>query len=194
MSQNHKHSVLTLKLSDYKPHARLLPPELKITSAHARLDARSTEERLLRLHFRNWEQVLNGRLPGWREGSSLYLMRGEQLVGGGYLCARNEFRTEDQDWGQLHYFFTDPDFQQIMLYTALLDEAIRRARDWRLEGVFINTRHPKLARRFKRLNAEDVTELYRATAPEPPRRNRLQHLTPRRLLRRLFAKSQRSLR
>jgi hypothetical protein len=37
MSQNHKHSVLTLKLSDYKPHARLLPPELKITSAHARL-------------------------------------------------------------------------------------------------------------------------------------------------------------
>jgi len=115
-----------------------MPAEAEIAHPSIRAKIRTQEERLLQLYFRNWENAYHGRLPGWRDASPVYMLWNGQLVGGIYLCDRNEF-DKNRLWGQLHYFFVDPRFRGIGLHSLLFQEAVSRARSWGLEGVYINT-------------------------------------------------------
>lgn len=144
MSQSHfsvevgEYTVLTLRLSDYRPSARGMPDGFKLAVSEARPGIRAQEQKLLRTTFEDWQIPYCGNLAGWLDDSPIYALRDAELVGGLYLCARNEF-NDDKHWGQFHYFFVSPEFRGKRIHSLLVKEAVRRAEAWGLEGVYINT-------------------------------------------------------
>lgn len=152
-SEGEKFFLLRLKLADYTHAHVTISPRAQITSTLADAAMRDDERRLLRLHFPNWQRPATKNLPGWRENSAVYMLWDGRLVGGMYLCAGNEVSEQPAGWGQLHYFFADPDFKAIQSFMHLIDESVRRARVWELEGIYVKTNRPKVARFFKYLNA-----------------------------------------
>lgn len=147
-----EYAILKLVLSDYIGTIRTMPPEAEVAHPSARAKIRKGEKRLLRLCFPLWERPYYGQLPGWRDDSPIYVLWNRALVGGLYVCDRNEFDA-DERWGQLHYFFVEPTFRGKGLHSLLFDEGVRRARAWNLEGVYISTDRHGLPEVYQRWGA-----------------------------------------
>lgn len=130
------YTILTLRLEDYKTSKRQLPAGFKLSG---RLDQlRTQEKRLLQELFEDWRVPFSNRLPGFREDSPIFVVQGEQLVGGAFVCDKNEFDA-DPSRGQLHYAFIDPTFQGMGIYSVIFREAVNRALGWGLQELYLNS-------------------------------------------------------
>ncbi len=145
--------VLRLLLADYRGTRRPLLPGQEVIHSSSAAKIRNEEARLLKSCFANWNAPYSGQLPGWRRDSGLYMLWDGKLVGGLYLCDRNEFNYGER-WGQLHYFFVDPSYRRRGIHSVLFDEAVRLAKSWGVEGVMINTDRQGLPEVYKRWGAE----------------------------------------
>src|SRR5262249_1363957 len=97
--------ILKLPLDSYRQSARSLPPGYDLGRSKLNAAQRSRERQLLEVNFpTTWRGVFSRRTAGWRPDTPVYVLKGDELVGGLYLCAGHEFE-EGPDWGQLHYFF-----------------------------------------------------------------------------------------
>ncbi len=131
--------ILKMPLESYRESTRSLPPGYYLAPSTLNTAQRRRERQLLELNFpASWRGVYSRRTPGWRPDTPVYVLKGEDLVGGLYLCAEHEFE-EGSDWGQLHYFFVAEEEKGKGLHSILAAEAVRRARTWGLRGLFINT-------------------------------------------------------
>ena len=162
-----RYVVLKLHLDQYRGSARALGTGFKIAASGMRESIRKEEKRLLKLYFPNWEAPYFSKLKGWRTDSPVFMLYQGRLVSGLYLCVRNEF-DEDRRWGQLHYFFTDPEFKKRGLHSILLREAIRRAKSWNLQGVIINTDRHFVPEVYERWGAIPCKEIRKASPQRVP--------------------------
>jgi len=144
--------VLKLVLAEYKGSQRSLLPGFELADLSTRSTIRESEKSLLKLYFRNWEAPYYGRLKGWRDESPIFVLKGARLVGGIYLCSKNEF-DEDPKWGQLHYAFMDPEFKGLGIYSVIFRTAVTRAQSWGLEGVYLNSDRHILPEVYERWGA-----------------------------------------
>ncbi len=156
------YTVLLLDLDEYQAPARRLPDgfEFLDTARHGLI--RDQEKRLLRQVFKDWEIPYGGKLRGWRADSPVFVMKSDQLVGGVYLCDRNEFDDEPAR-GQLHYFFVHPSFRTYGIHNANVREAIRRARAWGLQEVYINTDRAGLPEVYMRWGAKPLKRIAKSS-------------------------------
>lgn len=129
--------ILKLPINEYKNKKYSLEDGFEIVGFEARYQIRTEEKKLLQLYFRNWKIPYYNQLKGWRKESPLYIMYNGKLVSGLYVCSQNEFNEEG--WGQLHYFFTDPKYKGKKLHSILVKEAIKKSKLWGLQGLIINT-------------------------------------------------------
>ncbi len=159
-----KYVVLKLPISRYKGTDRNLGSDFRIVGSEAREQIRKDEERLLRLYFRHWQAPYSGNLKGWRNDSPIYVLHRGILVSGMYLCDQSEF-DEAENWGQLHYFFTEPAFKKRGLHSILVKHAIDRAKSWNLRGVIINTDRRSLPEVYVRWGAIPWKEIQKVKLP-----------------------------
>jgi SAM-dependent methyltransferase len=163
--------ILKLRLDSYSGTARNLPPGYRL--GPPRLDAaqKRSEGELLKANFPgSWTNVFEARLPGWSPQTPVYVFKGEELVGGLYLCAVHEFE-EGSDWGQLHYFFVADAEKGKGLHSVLVAESIRRARSMGLLGIYINTDRHGLPEVYQRWGAQLWKTIPKANAPDGPSRH-----------------------
>ena len=160
-----KYVVLKLPLNLYKGTAHTLKSDFQIAGAEVRERIRKDEKRLLRLYFKNWHLPYYCKLKGWRDDSPLYILHKGILVSGFYLCDKNEF-NEDNSWGQLHYFYTEPAYKNKGLHSKLLEHAVDRAKSWNLHGVLINTDRYLLAEVYMRWGAMIWKEIKKPNSPK----------------------------
>lgn len=132
------YTVLTLKLSDYVPSTRELPAGFKFLEDEARADFRQQERKLLQEMFDDWDIPYCRKLLGFREDSAIYVAEAHRLVGGAFLCDKNEF-DQDSANGQLHYAFIDSHFQGMGIYSVIFREAVNRAQAWGLQILYLNS-------------------------------------------------------
>ena len=130
--------LLKLNLDNYVPSKRSLPPGYKLVGSTIRSKIRRQERKWLQYYFADWDIPYCGKLPGWREDSPIYVMNGDELVAGVYLCDKNEF-DEDPACGQLHYAFVAPRHRGLGIYSVVFREAIRRAQAWGLQSLYLNS-------------------------------------------------------
>jgi len=143
--------VLRLRLADYSWSERPEPAGVQVVGAEARRRVRQAEKRLLKSCFKLWRRPYHGNLPGWREQSPLYVLWDGRLAGGLYVCADNEFG--EPGWGQLHYFFVDPQYRGHGLHALLFHRAIALAGEWGLAGVYVVTDRHGLPEVYQRWGA-----------------------------------------
>jgi GNAT superfamily N-acetyltransferase len=144
--------VLKLVLTEYKGSQRSLPPGFEVADANVRSEIRDEEMRLLKLYFRNWRAPYYRRLKGWKDDSPIFVLKGDRLVGGVYLCDKNEF-DDDPKWGQLHYAFMDPEYKGLGIYSVIFRTAVKRAQSWGLEGLYLNSDRYVLPEVYERWGA-----------------------------------------
>ena len=132
-----EYTILKLDLADYPGTSRRLADGFRIAGPEVRGVVRARERSLIQSHFLSWAAPYYGELRGWREASPLYLMHGDLLIGGVYLCALNQYREEGI--GQLHYAYMDPAYRGRGLYSSLFAESVARARSWGLRGLYLNS-------------------------------------------------------
>jgi len=130
--------ILKLELDKYRGTEHSLEEGFHIASGRLGRKARKMERELLESYFTSWAAPYYGRLRGWRADSPVYLMLGDSLVGGMYLCDQNEYEV-GSGWGQLHYTFMDPEFKGRKLFNVNFNATIEKARNWGLKGVIIST-------------------------------------------------------
>jgi GNAT superfamily N-acetyltransferase len=147
-----KYIVLSLHVNHYQGTAHTLESDFQIAGSEVREIIKKDEERLLRQYFNRWDLPFSGKLNGWRNDSPIYILHNSVLVSGIYLCDNNEF-NEGDNWGQLHYFYTDQAYKKKGLHSILFQHAINRAKLWNLQGVFINTDRHLLADVYTRWGA-----------------------------------------
>ena len=129
--------VLKLSLDQYKGTTRVLERGFQINGAEVITKIRNRQKELLRAHFISWAIPYYGNVKGWREDSPIYMLYEGNLVGGVYLCDECEY--DESRWGQLHYAFMDPEFKGRGIYSLLFAEAVRRARQWNLQGLVLDS-------------------------------------------------------
>ncbi|HKQ48331.1 MAG TPA: GNAT family N-acetyltransferase [Phycisphaerae bacterium] len=132
-----EYTILRLDLSDYPGTTRQLPEGFRIAGPEVRPAVRERERSLIQSHFLSWAAPYYGELPGWRDESPLYLLDGERLIGGIYVCALNQYG--EREIGQLHYAYMDPAYRGRGLYSSLFAAAVARAREWGLKGLYLNS-------------------------------------------------------
>jgi len=133
-----EYTILTLNLKDYRGTPRTLPKAYSIVLAgKERAIYRAKEKALLRKYFVAWKKAFHGTLPGFRNDSAIFVTFNNELISGYYLCDQNELGKES--WGQLHYSFVDPDHGGKGIHSVIFNEAVKRAKEWRLKGLVINT-------------------------------------------------------
>jgi GNAT superfamily N-acetyltransferase len=130
--------VLKLLLEDYRPTSRTLPEGYEIRGSEIRPDIREQEKALLAANFEHWSGPYEGKLKGWRNDSPLYVLYGDKLVAGLYLCSENEFE-EGERWGQIHYAYMEYVHRGKGIYSVLFASAVEKARRWNLEGLILNS-------------------------------------------------------
>jgi GNAT superfamily N-acetyltransferase len=131
------YTILKLDLADYPGTTRRLPEGFRIAGPEVRPAVRARERSLIESHFLSWAAPYFGELSGWRAESPLYLLDKDFLVAGVYLCALNEYG--EPGVGQLHYAYMDPAYRGRGLYSSLFAEAVARARNWGLRGLYLNS-------------------------------------------------------
>ena len=129
--------VLKLFLDQYKGTTRSLEAGFQISGVEVRTKIRNQERDFLRANFISWAMPYYGELKGWRENSPIYMLYKGDLVGGVYLCEECEY--DESHWGQLHYAFMAPNFKGRGIYSILFAEAVRRAKQWNLQGLVLNS-------------------------------------------------------
>ncbi|MBI5303624.1 MAG: hypothetical protein HY868_15925 [Chloroflexi bacterium] len=132
------YTVLILQLDEYKGSARNLPNGFEILSFEKHDLVRAQEKRILQELFDDWAIPYCGKLRGWRVDSPVFVVQGNRLVGGVYLCVGNEF-DEDSQQGQLHYAFMDPAFRGQGIYSVIFGGAVKCARVWGLRTLYLNS-------------------------------------------------------
>jgi GNAT superfamily N-acetyltransferase len=171
--------VLKLALPQYKATTRSLASGYQLGGFTVRDQVRQQEKQLLTRYFQNWAGPYEGSLEGWREDSPTYVLYGDALVAGVYLCAENEF-NEGEDWGQVHYAFIDPEHGGRGVYSVLFQAVVEKARTWGLRGLILNSDRHLLPEVYIRWGAIP----WKTIGKKPvPRRASL----PRRILRRFFS-------
>jgi hypothetical protein len=131
------YTILTLDVDEYRPSSRELPEEYAFASSVPDT-LRVQERKLLRQFFDDWQIPFSRQLRGLRPDSPLFVVRGDRLIGGVYLCDRNEF-DDDPAHGQLHYPFMDRQSRGLGIYSVINREAVNRARTWGLDRLYFNT-------------------------------------------------------
>lgn len=148
-----KFTVLKVELSRYKATRRPLANGYQWGGWEIRSGCRDSEKRLLARCFGDWWATpYQSRLRGWRQDSPIYILHQGTLVGGAYLCDKNEF-SEDPDWGEIHYIFIHPSHRRQGLCSALFNHAVERARLWGLKGLVVNTDRQGLPEMYLRWGA-----------------------------------------
>ncbi len=132
------YTVLLLKLDEYQPSLRVLPNGLQLAGAEKLNQIRQQERRLLQDKFEDWDIPYHAGLGGWRVDSPIYVVRGNELIGGVYLCEKNEF-DDNPGRGQLHYMFVSNRFTSQGIYSVMFREAVQRATAWGLKELLVNT-------------------------------------------------------
>ncbi len=150
--------VLKMNLADYKPTSRELPGDYEIRGSEIREKVRRQEAKLLSQNFEHWMGPYEGKLKGWRSDSPIYVLYRGSLVAGVYLCSENEFE-EGTRWGQLHYAFVHPAHRGKGIYSVLFRAAVRKAREWNLEGLILNSDRHLLPQVYLRWGAVPWKEI-----------------------------------
>jgi len=156
------YTVLILGLDEYQPTRRDLPPEFAFLDAGKSKTLRNQERIVLRTVFDDWDIPYSGKLRGWRDDSPLFVMHDDQLAGGLYLCDQNEF-DEDPKHGQLHYVFVAPHFQGRGLYSVLFREAVKRAANWGLTHMYLNSDRYLLPEVYLRWGAKPYKQINKSS-------------------------------
>jgi GNAT superfamily N-acetyltransferase len=156
-----KYLVLKLPLNLHNGPSYTIESDFQIAGAEVREKIRNDEKRLLSLYFENWRLPFYGKLNGWRVDSPLYILHKDILVSGIYLCDNNEF-NEGINWGQLHYFYTEPAYKKRGLHSILVELAIKKAKSWNLQGLLVNTDRYLLAEVYMRRGAVIWKEIKKA--------------------------------
>lgn len=154
--------VLILDLNDFHDSARGLPDGFRLLEKQIPKAIREQERKLLREKFEDWEIPFCGRLKGWREDSPIFVLRGNDLIGGVYLCDRNEF-DDDTKRGQVHYMFVRSRWSGRGIYSAMFGEAVRNASSWGLKEIVVNTDRYLLPEVHMRWGAKPRMEIGKAT-------------------------------
>ena len=132
------YTVLVLRLDEYIETQRDLPPGFDFLPLEKRSSIRAQEHALLKQLFDDWQIPYNGKLRGLRDDSAVFVMYGDELAGGVYVCDQNEF-DDDPMHGQLHYVFTNPKYRGYGIYSMMVHESIQRMWNWGLREMFFNT-------------------------------------------------------
>lgn len=132
------YTVLILNLDDYCGTARELPDGFHFIDEQTRATMRAQEKKILQQLFDDWDIPYFGKLRGWRADSPIFVAKGDELIGGAFLCDRNEF-DDNILHGQLHYLFTKASARGQGIYTLVFRQAVERARDWGLQALYVNT-------------------------------------------------------
>jgi GNAT superfamily N-acetyltransferase len=157
------YQVVVLDINDYQPLGRSLPEGFAIQSSDLPSELRQQERQILRGLFADWQLPYCGRLTGWRSESRLYLICGDQLAGGVYLCDRNEF-DECDTHGQLHYPFMAPHFQGRGLHAFVFASLVQRAAAWGLTHIYINSDRRHLPEVYVRWGAKPYRQIAKRAA------------------------------
>jgi hypothetical protein len=157
--------VLKLTLKESRVPKYEVDSNFKLYGVKARSNLRKDEQVLLKRYFRNWKAPYYNQLSGWEKESPLYIVYNEKLVSGLYVCSENEFN--EKGWGQLHYFFTHPEFKGKKLHSILVREAIKKAELWELEGVIINTDRHQLPDIYLKWGATYWKEIEKSNSSMP---------------------------
>lgn len=170
-----KYVVLKLHLKDSKIITRTIDSDFKIVGFETRDKIRKDEKKLLKMYFRNWKAPYNSNLKGWRKESPIYILYRGELVSGLYICSQNEF--DEDGWGQLHYFITDPAFKGKGLHSVLIREAMKKGELWGLQGFIINTDRNGLPEVYLKWGATPWKEINKLESSMPmSKRNKITHL------------------
>lgn len=130
--------VLVLHLGDYVRSTRELPDGFRFLEQAQVQSFRQQEKAMLRQTFDDWHIPYGRKLRGWRQDSAIFMVHGDRLAGGVYLCDKNEF-DDERDRGQVHYAFMDPRFQGMGIYSLIFREGVVRARAWGLAALYLNS-------------------------------------------------------
>jgi GNAT superfamily N-acetyltransferase len=150
--------VLKLSLDDYVPSKRTLLSGYELVDSTIRSKIRRQERKWLQYYFADWDIPYCGKFRGWREDSSIYVLYGDELVAGAYLCDRNEF-DDDPVSGQLHYAFVALQHRGLGIYSVVFREAVRRARAWGLQSLYLNSDRYLLPEVYMKWGAVSVTKI-----------------------------------
>ena len=156
------YTVLLLNLDAYRASMRTLPDGFEFLDPAHRDLVRDQERHLLQQFFEDWDVPYCGKLCGWRADSPVFVVKGNQLVGGVYLCDKNEFDAEPAR-GQLHYFFVHPSFRTHGIHSANVREAVCRARAWGLREVYVNTDRHLLPQVYIRWGARPLKQITKSS-------------------------------
>jgi GNAT superfamily N-acetyltransferase len=156
------YTVLLLHLDEFQPTTRDLPTGFTLLDPAERSQVRDQEKRLLQRLFDDWEIPYSGKLSGWREDSPFFVVCGQQLVSGLYLCDKNEF-DDDPIRGQVHYVFTQPEFQGRGIYSVAFREAMRKAQSWGLKEIYLNSDRYLLPEVYLRWGARPWKQLTKSS-------------------------------
>jgi len=132
-----RYIVLKMPVDRYTGTDRVLKDSLVFAGDEMREKIRKEEKRLLKLNFKVWKVPYYRRLPGWRTDTPIYVLHNNRLVGGVYICDRNQF--EEPEWGQLHYCYIAPAYKGKGIYSVMFKEAILKIVSWGLDGLVLNT-------------------------------------------------------
>jgi GNAT superfamily N-acetyltransferase len=166
--------VVRLALADYRGSDRPFPQGYELADPTTYARTRRAQKRFLKQHFRHWKAPYRGRLNGWRDDSPVHVLHEGRLVGGVYLCDRNEF-DDDPGWGQLHYAFMDASCQGQGIYSRMFNEVVKRARSWGLEGLYLNSDRNLLPEVYERWGGVRWKTI-RKPKQAPPKRTGLRAL------------------
>jgi GNAT superfamily N-acetyltransferase len=132
------YTVLILELNNYKPSTRALPDGIIIKDGNVSFSVRKQERKILKRVFDDWQIPFEQKLTGWRDDSPVFALYKGILIGGVYLCDRNMLDGEINS-GQLHYAFMDPKYKGMGIYSVLFREAMKKAKSWGLNRVYLNS-------------------------------------------------------
>jgi GNAT superfamily N-acetyltransferase len=156
------YTVLLLNLDDYRPTARTQPASFEFLDPAFCDLVRDQEKCMLQQIFEDWNIPFCRKLRGWRPDSPVFVMKGDHLVGGVYVCDKNEFDA-DPFRGQLHYFFVHPAYRACGIHSANVRQAIRRARAWGLREVYVNTDRYLVPEVYIRWGAKPLRQIQKSS-------------------------------
>lgn len=144
-----RYTVMKMPVNGYAGTEWAWPEDICVAGAEVRKQICKQEKKNLKRNFKAWKSPFYGRLPGWRQDTPMYVVRGDCLAGGAYVCDENEFG--EPGWGQMHYNYIVPDYRGRGLFSLLFKEVMAKAVAWDLDGIMINTDrflHPDIYQRW----------------------------------------------